>query len=64
MKSYALVAGTALATATFWASPVFAQENAPAPQAAQADVGGDIIVTATRRETTLQSTPIAVSAFG
>ncbi|MGF7156322.1 iron complex outermembrane receptor protein [Novosphingobium gossypii] len=34
--------------------------RAVAPQASD----GDIIVTATRRETTLQSTPIAVSAFG
>ncbi|EIZ78038.1 TonB-dependent receptor plug [Novosphingobium sp. Rr 2-17] len=66
MKRYALVAGTALATAFCGIAPALAQNAAPqtaptAPQS-QADTG-EIIVTATRRETTLQSTPIAVSAF-
>ena len=63
MKSFALAASTALASATLWMTPAFAQDAA-APQAAQPEYGGDIIVTATRRETTLQSTPIAVTAFG
>ncbi|QDC40022.1 TonB-dependent receptor [Sphingobium fuliginis] len=62
MKSFALAASTALASATLWMTPTFAQDAAP--QTAQPDYGSDIIVTATRRETTLQSTPIAVSAFG
>ncbi len=62
MKSFALAASTALASATLWMTPAFAQDAAP--QTAQPDYGSDIIVTATRRETTLQSTPIAVSAFG
>ncbi|KER35776.1 TonB-dependent receptor [Sphingobium indicum F2] len=64
MKSIALAAGTALASATLWMTPAFAQEAAAPQAAAQPDYGSDIIVTATRRETTLQSTPIAVSAFG
>ncbi|MBU0931021.1 MAG: TonB-dependent receptor [Alphaproteobacteria bacterium] len=66
MKSIALVASTALATMTLAMAPAYAQDNT-APQAAQQPENrydGDIIVTATRRETTLQSTPIAVSAFG
>ncbi|KEY99151.1 TonB-dependent receptor [Sphingomonas sp. BHC-A] len=64
MKSIALAAGTALASATLWMTPAFAQDAAAPQAAAQPDYGSDIIVTATRRETTLQSTPIAVSAFG
>ncbi|WP_041390326.1 TonB-dependent receptor [Sphingobium chlorophenolicum] len=64
MKSIALAAGTALASATLWMTPTFAQEAAAPQAAAQPDYGSDIIVTATRRETTLQSTPLAVSAFG
>ncbi|KEQ55340.1 TonB-denpendent receptor [Sphingobium chlorophenolicum] len=64
MKSIALAAGTALASATLWMTPAFAQEAAAPQAAAQPDYGSDIIVTATRRETTLQSTPLAVSAFG
>ncbi|EQB32771.1 TonB-dependent receptor [Sphingobium ummariense] len=64
MTRYGLIASTALATAICMTAPALAQDAA-APQAAQpTDNGGDIIVTATRRETTLQSTPIAVSAFG
>ncbi|PZU59570.1 MAG: TonB-dependent receptor [Sphingobium sp.] len=65
MKRYALVASTTLATGLAFVSTAFAQDAAsPAPQAAAAaQDSGDIIVTATRRETTLQSTPIAISAF-
>ena len=68
MTRHDLVAGTALAACLFSVSAAHAQETpAPAQQAtAQAPVtvsDGDIIVTATRRETTLQSTPIAISAF-
>src|SRR3546814_18314131 len=63
MKSIALAAGTALASATLWMTPAFAQDAAAPQAAAQPDYGSDIIVTATRRETTLQSTPIPVSAF-
>lgn len=62
MTRNALIASTALATAMLIAAPVYAQDTAP--QAAAPASDGDIIVTATRRETTLQSTPIAVSAFG
>ncbi|WP_404478298.1 TonB-dependent receptor [Novosphingobium sp. BL-52-GroH] len=66
MTRYALVAGTALATAICAMTPALAQDaSAPRPAAAAPQASdGDIIVTATRRETTLQSTPIAVSAFG
>ncbi len=63
MTRHALVASTALATCLFSVSVAYAQDaTAPVPQAA-APADGDIIVTATRRETSLQSTPIAVSAF-
>jgi len=62
MTRNALIASTALATAICMTAPAQAQD-ASAPQAA-APSSDDIIVTATRRETTLQSTPIAVSAFG
>ncbi|WP_429278095.1 TonB-dependent receptor [Novosphingobium gossypii] len=67
MRRNALIASTALASALCMAATAQAQQAGPqdtaravAPQASD----GDIIVTATRRETTLQSTPIAVSAFG
>jgi iron complex outermembrane receptor protein len=56
-----------LASASLIAAPVFAQ-TAPqaAPQAAPAADRGlaDIIVTATKRETNLQSVPVAVTALG
>lgn len=63
MKKVELLAATALAI--FYTSPVWAQ-TAPATQAPQEDVaqqdqGEDIIVTASKRETTLLDTPIAVS---
>lgn len=69
MTRHDLVAGTALAACLFSVSAAHAQEaavpQAAAPQAAAPVTvsDGDIIVTATRRETTLQSTPIAISAF-
>ncbi|WHO37925.1 TonB-dependent receptor [Sphingobium sp. AP49] len=62
MTRHTLVASTALAACLFTVSAAHAQNAAaPAPQASEA--GADIIVTATRRETSLQSTPIAISAF-
>jgi iron complex outermembrane recepter protein len=43
-------------------SPAFAQESAVAPADAASDSGlGEIVVTATKRETNLQKTPIAIS---
>ena len=68
MKFAHLLAGTAF---VLTGAAAIAQTAAPAPEAqrqsgptaaAVAD-DGDIIVTATRRETSLQKTPIAVSAF-
>lgn len=67
MTRNALIASTALAAALCMTTTAEAQDAAPqgAPQSAAPQASdGDIIVTATRRETTLQSTPIAVSAFG
>ncbi|WP_285021076.1 TonB-dependent receptor [Novosphingobium sp. fls2-241-R2A-195] len=67
MTRNALIASTALAAALCMTTTAKAQDAAPqgAPQSAAPQASdGDIIVTATRRETTLQSTPIAVSAFG
>ncbi|MDQ2762893.1 MAG: TonB-dependent receptor, partial [Pseudomonadota bacterium] len=74
MTKHLLAAGTILASSIFISQSVAAQtvpQTAPAGSAAQGtDVSaptavsdGDIIVTATRRETTLQKTPLAVSAF-
>lgn len=44
-----------------WMAPAFAQDAAPAMD--EAEGGGDIIVTARRREENLLDVPIAVSAF-
>ena len=44
-----------------WTAPAFAQDAAPAMD--EAEGGGDIIVTARRREENLLDVPIAVSAF-
>jgi len=70
VSSFVLLAGTALAAA---AAPGLARAAdaapaaAPAPEAPQDSTivpGGDIIVTATRKETRLQQTPVAVSVIG
>ncbi|MDQ2763747.1 MAG: TonB-dependent receptor, partial [Pseudomonadota bacterium] len=78
MKKHLLAAGTILASAIVLSTPAWAQSDPQAPptgsaarttaQAGDATAPdpvdtGDIIVTATRRETTLQKTPLAVSAF-
>ncbi|MBB3938587.1 iron complex outermembrane receptor protein [Novosphingobium fluoreni] len=59
----ALLAGSMLATMTATASYAAAADEVPAaPAAAADDTGlGEIVVTATKRETNLQSTPIAIS---
>ncbi|MDI1295388.1 MAG: TonB-dependent receptor plug domain-containing protein, partial [bacterium] len=55
-----LLTGSALAS--LGASPAFAQDQAPA--AAADDQGlGEIVVTATKRETNLQETPIAMAVM-
>ncbi|MDX3885217.1 MULTISPECIES: TonB-dependent receptor [Sphingomonas] len=62
-----LAASTAFAVAISWTQGAFAQTSPAGGDAAQTagEYRGvdDIVVTATRRETNLQSTPIAVSAF-
>ncbi|WP_404713761.1 TonB-dependent receptor [Sphingomonas sp. MMS24-J13] len=67
-KKAILVAGTALGLTIGASQSAFAQAaptGGAAPEATSADTGqvGEIIVTATRRETSLQKTPVAVSAF-
>ena len=70
MKRLSILASASIAALLCaQAAPVLAQEAAsPAPQAAdgstdaEADIGGDIIITATRRSSPLSSVPIAVSA--
>ncbi len=55
---------TATAMALMGVTPAFAQQGTPAPAAATEDDGlGDIIITAQRQSESLQSVPIAVSAF-
>ena len=68
MTRHNLAASTALVASLFFTSAAFAQDAAPAATAAPAaaaDTGqvADIVVTATKRETSLQRTPIAISAF-
>ncbi|MEI9851191.1 MAG: TonB-dependent receptor plug domain-containing protein [Sphingomonas sp.] len=61
-----LLASTGLAIALAGAQPALAQDDpAPAPAAQeQDDIGlGEIVVTAQKRESTLQDTPVAISAF-
>ncbi|MES2055320.1 MAG: TonB-dependent receptor [Pseudomonadota bacterium] len=70
MKRSLFAASTMLATSFLVTAPAFAQ-TAPVPAEQAADPAttaapvaeGDILVTATRRETSLQKTPLAVSAF-
>ncbi|WP_232491446.1 TonB-dependent receptor [Novosphingobium kaempferiae] len=60
MKTFWMAgSAVAIALATSIATPAFAQE---APGADEAAVGGDIVVTARKREETLQSIPAAVAA--
>jgi iron complex outermembrane recepter protein len=68
MTRHSLAASTALVASLIFTSAAFAQDAAPAATqspAASADSGqvADIVVTATKRETSLQKTPIAISAF-
>lgn len=61
-NSVALCAVMAFATTGF-STQAWAQD-APAPEVAESDEGiEDIVVTAQRRETNLQETPLAISAF-
>ncbi len=55
------VLGSAIAVACGWQAPAFAQTGAPA--AAPGPGLAEIIVTAERREASLQTVPVAVSAF-
>ena len=52
MTKHSLLLGAAFASATLFATPTFAQDN------------DEVIVTATKRATTLQDTPISVSVTG
>ena len=69
MKKFELLAASAIALIA--ATPAMAQETpaapapapAPAPQADNQDQIGDIVITAQRQSETLQTVPIAVSAF-
>ncbi|PNU06754.1 hypothetical protein A8V01_00770 [Novosphingobium guangzhouense] len=51
---------SALSIAAAFAQPAFAQDSAPAADAASEGLG-EIVVTATKRETSAQSTPIAMT---
>ncbi|WP_448657368.1 TonB-dependent receptor [Sphingomonas sp. CJ99] len=64
MKACHLFAVSALAVAAFGASPALAQDAVdPAPEEETFENAGDIIVTATRREQSIQDIPIAVTAI-
>ena len=61
----ALLLGSALPGALFAPVPVQAEDRASATHIASADEGlGDIVVSAEKRETNLQKTPIAISVLG
>ncbi|WP_404333469.1 TonB-dependent receptor domain-containing protein [Sphingomonas sp. MMS12-HWE2-04] len=68
MKKLDLLAATALTL--FFATPAFAQDSAPptaAPETQDAqdyESANDIVVTATRRNSTVQDVPIAITAIG
>ncbi|NKJ00547.1 TonB-dependent receptor [Novosphingobium sp. SG707] len=59
---------TSVASAGLFASPVFAEDAAPAAEAAadqvQAEAPGDIVVTARHRSESAQSVPLAISVLG
>src|SRR5690606_11416841 len=54
--------GCATLTSTLWAAPAVAQDQGTTATEATPS-GGEILVTARRREESLQETPIAVSAL-
>ena len=60
------VSAIALASAGLFAAPAIAADEAAAPEAAAPETAGltDIVVTATKRETNLQKTPISISVMG
>ncbi|MDG5487606.1 TonB-dependent receptor [Sphingomonas sp. BGYR3] len=63
MKTRHYVAVSTMALLAFAAAPAAAQEaTAPVPQEEEFESAGDIIVTATRREQSIQEIPIAVTA--
>jgi iron complex outermembrane receptor protein len=67
MTRHSLAASTALVASLIFTSAAFAQETAvspsPAPAANNDGQVAEIVVTATKRETSLEKTPIAISAF-
>lgn len=68
MKNMSKLRLGAAAAAIIWSAPIFAQTASP-PNTGQVDDpatagDGDIIVTAQKRETALQQTPLAITALG
>ncbi|WCT72434.1 TonB-dependent receptor [Sphingomonas naphthae] len=57
------IRATLAAVAAGLAMPAWAAPADPAPLAAEADSGSEIIITATRRETALSAVPLAISAI-